>query len=83
MSEDAYDDAYDEAPQDEREDLETQLIDNATASATIEELQIEIDRLKQLEELARGVVHSGQDAKWNQLNTILDDEAGAPGACDS
>jgi len=73
VSESTFDDAYDEAPQDEREELEAQLTDNATAAATIEELQIEIKRLKKLEELARTVVRSGQDAKWNQLNTILDD----------
>jgi len=73
ISESTFDDAYDEAPQDEREELEAQLTDNATAAATIEELQIEIKRLKKLEELARTVVRSGQDAKWNQLNTILDD----------
>jgi len=73
VSESTFDDAYDEAPQDEREELEAQLTDNATAAATIEELQIEIERLKELEELARTVVRSGQDAKWNQLNTILDD----------
>ncbi|MDA2938965.1 SNF2-related protein, partial [Acidobacteria bacterium AH-259-A15] len=68
-----WDDAYDEAPQDEREELETQLVDNASAAATIEELEKEIERLKELEELAREVVRSGQDAKWNQLNSILDD----------
>ncbi len=67
------DEAYDEAPQDEREELEARLVDYATAAATIEELEIEIERLKQLQELARSVVSSGQDAKWNQLNTILDD----------
>ena len=73
IDESVWDEAYDEAPQDEREDLEARLVDNATAAATIEELQIEIERLKQLEELARTVVRSGQDAKWSQLNTILDD----------
>ena len=61
ISESTFDDAYDEAPQDEREELEAQLTDNATAAATIEELQIE--RLKELEELARTVVRSGQDEK--------------------
>jgi len=73
FDEDAFDDSYDEAPQEEREDLETKLIDNATASATIQELETEIARLAELEILAKGVVRSGQDAKWNQLNTILDD----------
>ncbi len=48
-------------------------MDNATAAATIEELETEIESLKRLENLARDVVRSGQDAKWNQLNSILDD----------
>ena len=73
IDDDAYDDAYEDAPQEEREELETTLVDHATAAATIEELEIEIERLKELQELARNVVRSGQDAKWNQLNTILDD----------
>ncbi len=70
---DLYDDAYEDAPQEEREALEQTLVDHATAAATIEELEIEIARLKELQVLAKEVVRSGQDAKWNQLNTILDD----------
>lgn len=73
IDESTWDDAYDEAPQDEREQLEAKLVDNATAAATIEELEKEIERVKELEELARQEVRSGEDAKWNQLNTILDD----------
>ncbi len=73
LDDDTWDDFYDEAPQDEREDLEERLIDNATAAATVEELEKEIARLGELEELARRVVRSGQDAKWNQLDSILDD----------
>ena len=48
-------------------------MDNATAAVTIEELETEIGSLKRLEALARDVVRSGQDAKWNQLDSILDD----------
>src|SRR5438552_9426131 len=73
LDEDTWDDLYDEAPQEEREEVETRLIDHATAAATVEELAKEIGRLQELEELARQVVRSGQDAKWNQLNTILAD----------
>lgn len=72
IDEDSYDD-YDDAPQEEREELEQRLVDHATAAATIDELEIEIQRIRQLEELARAVVRSGQDAKWTQLNSILDD----------
>ena len=56
----------------EQEELEEKLIDNATAAATIDELEIEIQTLIRLEALAKAVVRSGQDAKWNQLDTILD-----------
>ena len=73
IDEDLFEEAYDEAPQDELEDLEARLMDNATAAATIDELQIEIETLTGLEELARKVVRTGDDAKWNQLNSILDD----------
>ncbi|MCB9746497.1 MAG: DUF3883 domain-containing protein [Alphaproteobacteria bacterium] len=73
LDEDELDNAYEEAEQEEREELEGKLIDNATAAATIEELELEIERLKQLEALAKEVVRSGQDAKWNQLTSILDD----------
>jgi len=70
---DDLDDLYDEAPQDEREEMEGRLIDHATMASTIEELEIEIQTLAALQELAKRVVHSGQDAKWAQLDTILND----------
>lgn len=73
MDEETWDDLYEDAPQDEREAAEGELLDSATAARTIEELEIEIDRLKQLEAHAKAVRLSGDDAKWNQLNTILDD----------
>ncbi len=73
LDEDDLDDSYEEADQEEREELEGRLVDNATAAATIEELELEIARLQTLEELAKQVVRSGEDAKWNQLNAILDD----------
>lgn len=73
LDEDELDDCYEEAAQDEREELEGRLVDNATAAATIEELELEIARLKTLEVLAKRVVRSGEDAKWNQLTAILDD----------
>ena len=61
VDENTWEDSYDEAPQDEREDLEGQLVDNATAAATIEELEKEIVRLKELEELARAVDENRRD----------------------
>jgi len=73
QDEDDLDEIYDEAPQEEREEVETNLVDLATAARTIEELGLEIERLKELEALAKSVRISGQDAKWTQLNAILDD----------
>lgn len=35
---------------------------------------LEVDILRRLEQMALGVVRSGQDSKWSQLNRILDDE---------
>ena len=73
LDEDDIDDLYDEAPQDEREEIEQKVIDHATAARTIEELAQEIDRLKDLENLAKDAHTSGEDAKWAELTVILDD----------
>lgn len=73
LDEDDIDELYDEAPQDEREDVEQKVIDHATAARTIEELQAEIVRLKDLEGVAKTVHTSGEDAKWQELSRILDD----------
>jgi len=68
-----WDDVYDEAPQTEREELEESVVDRATAARTVAELSAEIDRLKQVEALAKQVVQSAQDTKWAELSRILDD----------
>lgn len=62
-----------EAPEDEIEDLEDQVVDQATAARTIAELEAEIASLKELEVLARELRRSGEDAKWRELDRILDD----------
>jgi len=67
-----WDEIYDDAPQDEREAIEQAVVDNATAARTIEELELEIARLKELEAQAHRVRLSGQDAKWAELTSILD-----------
>ena len=67
------DELFEDTPQDEREEMEQKVVDLATAAQTVEELAIEIERLKELEELARRVVQSRTDRKWTELNTILDD----------
>lgn len=55
----------------EQETLEESLVDDATASRTINELEAEIVILKGLEEQAKAVVASGQDRKWDELSKIL------------
>ncbi|HVA49150.1 MAG TPA: helicase-related protein [Pirellulales bacterium] len=55
----------------EQENLEEALVDDATAAQTINELGAEIVILKRLEQQAKAVVASGQDRKWEELSTIL------------
>jgi len=62
----------DDSSQDELEQFEQEVVDQATASRTIEELEIEIATLKRLEIQARAVKLSGTDTKWTELNAILD-----------
>lgn len=64
----------DEYDQDEIDDLEDLISTGATTAETVEQLEIEVETLKGLEAMALGVLRSGQDTKWTQLNRILDDE---------
>lgn len=64
-------DVWDDLDGAEREDLEVEVIDAATAAATVAELEAEIATLKQLEELARRLRGNGVDAKWVQLSGLL------------
>ena len=56
---------------DEQENLEENLIDEATAAKTVAELESEIVILQGLEKQAKAVVASGQDRKWDELSKIL------------
>ena len=58
----------------EQENLEETLIDQATASRTIAELEQEIVILQGLEAQAKAVVVSGQDRKWEELSRILQND---------
>ena len=69
---DIWDSADDLSPE-AYEDFEEELVDQATAAQTIQELQAEIVLLEGLEEQARQVVHSGQDRKWDELSRLLQD----------
>jgi len=62
-----------DAPAEERESIEEELVDEATAARTIEELELEIQTLTHLEELADRVRRSGEDRKWQELSRILQD----------
>lgn len=71
----------DQAPEDDddldaeqQENLEENLIDEATAAKTVAELESEIVILQGLEAQARTVVASGQDRKWDELSKILQNE---------
>ncbi len=66
-------DLDDDLPENEEEELEEQVLDAATAARTREELQVEIDDLDDLVELAQKTVAAGTDAKWSQLCDLLQD----------
>lgn len=63
-----------ELGQDEVDELEELIATGATTAETVEQLAIEVETLRNLEQMALNVVRSGEDAKWSQLNRILDDE---------
>lgn len=70
----AYDpDELDEVPGAEAENLEQVIVDSATAAQTVAELEAEIAILTDLEARALRLKLSGQDAKWRELESILDD----------
>lgn len=60
-----------EAPENEIEEAEEQILDQATAAATVAELRMEISTLSRLEALAAEVRRSGQDTKWRELSQLL------------
>ena len=56
---------------DRYEEFEEEVVDQATASRTIHELEAEIRILERLEEQARQVVRSEHDRKWEELSKLL------------
>jgi len=60
-----------EAPESEVASVEEQVLDQATAARTIEELRAEIATLGRLERLAAEVRRSGVDRKWQELANLL------------
>ena len=63
-----------ESGQDEVEDIEDRIAAGATAAETVEQLRLEVTTLQNLEAMALGVLHSGRDTKWSELDRILDDD---------
>jgi SNF2 family DNA or RNA helicase len=68
-----YDD--DDMPSAELEDTEEKVVDQASASQTIAELEAEIATLKRLERMANDVRQSGEDRKWEELSKLLQDDS--------
>ena len=60
-----------EAPENEVEVAEEEILDQATAAATVTELKAEIATLGRLQTLAAEVRRSGQDTKWRELSHLL------------
>src|SRR5690606_29454474 len=60
-----------EAPDDELEAAEEEILDQATAARTIDELKAEIEILRGLQVLAQDVRRSGEDRKWKELASLL------------
>jgi hypothetical protein len=60
-----------EAPENEVEAAEEEILDQATAASTINELKAEILSLQHLENLALAVRRSGEDRKWKELASLL------------
>jgi len=66
-------DDLDELPDGELEDLEEEVVDQASASRTIAELEAEITDLRRLEAVAHELRRAGTDAKWTRLAELLQD----------
>jgi superfamily II DNA or RNA helicase len=73
MNFDDYDE--DDLPSEELEQAEDVLADKATAASTVSELRAEIATLKRLENMANEVRMSGEDRKWEELSSLLQDNA--------
>jgi len=73
MTEEEVDDFLDDAPGNEVEEMEQQVLDQATAARTIEELQAEIASLEKLVKQARIVRQADVDRKWAELSNLLQD----------
>jgi SNF2 family DNA or RNA helicase len=62
-----------DAPENEVEVAEEEILDQATAARSINELKAEIETLMGLEALALTVRRSGTDTKWRELASLLNE----------
>lgn len=60
-----------DAPDDEVEVAEAEILDQATAARSLQELKAEIRTLRHIESIALNVRNSGADTKWLQLASLL------------
>jgi superfamily II DNA or RNA helicase len=60
-----------DSPDNEVQAVEEEILDQATAARTIDELKAEIAMLGRLELLALAVRRSGEDRKWRELASLL------------
>jgi superfamily II DNA/RNA helicase len=65
----------DDLPEGELEELEEEVVDQASAAKTIAELEAEILTLRSLEAIAERVRRSGTDAKWQRMAELLQDRS--------
>jgi superfamily II DNA or RNA helicase len=61
----------DDLPDGDLADLETELVDEASAARTVAELEREIAALTDLEQLAAQLRSQGEDRKWEELSALL------------
>ncbi len=73
ISDDDIAELYEEDTSTEVEATEEAFTDNATTAQTLAELELEIETLKGLEKLSKKVVEQRSDAKWSELDRILDE----------
>jgi SNF2 family DNA or RNA helicase len=64
-------DELDDLPENEAAAAEEEILDQATAARTIDELKAELVILNRLEALALAVRRSGEDRKWQELANLL------------
>ena len=60
-----------DAPEGELEEVEEEVLDEATAARSIAELKAEIGTLQRLEQLALSIRRSGEDKKWRELANLI------------